>query len=133
MREVKFYEQELGVTEEDYYQDDCFFKDTDDRKEVWEAEREKYGFDSREMWNLDANICLFLYPRLRMYRDRIVSFPATFDNLDNWKSAVDKMIEGFRLAYTLRDWDYNEGCEEKREEMEEGLYLFAKHFKSLWT
>jgi len=43
------------------------------------------------------------------------------------------MIEGFRLAYTLRDWDYNEGCEEKREEMEEGLALFAKHFNSLWT
>ena len=38
-----------------------------ERDEVFEKEREIYGFDSRETWSLDHVFYMWLYERLKMY------------------------------------------------------------------
>lgn len=38
-----------------------------ERDEIFEKEREIYGFDSRETWNLDCVFYMWLYERLKMF------------------------------------------------------------------
>ena len=40
-----------------------------ERDEVFEKEREIYGFDSRETWSLDHVFYMWLYERLKMYKE----------------------------------------------------------------
>lgn len=63
------YLEELKLSEDDmWFLDDSWEKD-EDRKKKWKAERQEYGFDSRETWDLDAAFYLWLYERIRMYVD----------------------------------------------------------------
>ena len=45
------YLDDLGLKIEEYGTN--FISDDDSRKENWAIEREEYGFDGRETWNLD--------------------------------------------------------------------------------
>ena len=38
------------------------------RNQKWEKEREQYGFDERETWNLDFTFFCWLYEHLRKYK-----------------------------------------------------------------
>lgn len=52
--------------------DPCIFNtaDTsDDRMDRFVAQREKYGFDDRETWNLDYTMASWIYSHLRMLLD----------------------------------------------------------------
>lgn len=44
-----------------------FMPDTDERNEIWNKQKEEYGFDSRECWNLDQTFIEWLYSHLMMY------------------------------------------------------------------
>lgn len=44
-------------------------KKGDRRIPKWEEERETYGFDERETWNLGDNFLAWLYERIKMYID----------------------------------------------------------------
>ncbi len=64
------YLQELNLSKDNLWMyDDSQYPD-DKRIPVWEKEREEYGFDSRETWDLRFAFYLWLYERLRMYLDR---------------------------------------------------------------
>ena len=39
----------------------------DKRQAQWQQERDTYGFDERETWNLQYSFYLWLYERLKMY------------------------------------------------------------------
>lgn len=39
----------------------------DKRNKKWKKERKKYGFDSRDTWNLDSTMAELLYERLCMF------------------------------------------------------------------
>ena len=43
--------------------------DEDSRNGEWAAEREKYGFDERETWNMDESFVQWLLERLIRYKD----------------------------------------------------------------
>ena len=55
-----------GKTPYDFYYDDEI------KNQKWKKEREQYGFDERETWNLDFTFFCWLYERLRKYKE--VSF-----------------------------------------------------------
>lgn len=44
--------------------------DNDERASGWAAEREEFGFDSRQTWALDSAMLELLYERLIMYREK---------------------------------------------------------------
>ena len=56
------YLDDIGVTD----RPDLWNKD-DKRQEEWAEERETYGFDERESWNLDLSFRLWLYERLKYF------------------------------------------------------------------
>lgn len=82
-----------------------------------------YGFDEREMWNLDKTICDFIIPRLQYFRDNQTDIEAMGQlSREQWENVLDKMINAFILA---KDNNYNK-------DYEIGMTLFYKYFRCLW-
>ena len=114
----------------------------------------KYGFNPRECWSLDLSIAEYVLPRLK-YLKKVKHgtpcdmFPKNYlgsnlSNTDNkkcekieaaaekkWDEIMDKMILSFELI-VKDEWDTIEEYKVQQKKIEEGLNLFAKHFRSLW-
>lgn len=115
----------------------------DKRHWKWFWQRRKFGFDEREIWNLDCTIISFIIPRLKVFRKNLVGWPdQNFRSHRDWERAIDKMIEAFEL-HKKRDgvpflWP-NPTAEDQHKENEEhkkfneGFELFVKYFHNLWT
>ena len=58
------YFDELGI--KDYFTN---WFESDDRVEKWRKEREEYGFDSRETWNIRSILIDWIYSRFRRYKE----------------------------------------------------------------
>lgn len=87
----------------------------------------RYGFSNRELWSLDSSISAFILPRLKRFREITCGYPPDFNSLDEWKSALDKMIVAFELAH--EPWNIEKEYQDK---VSEGLDLFRKYYFSLW-
>lgn len=63
------YLDELNLSNDDkwFLDDTCWAHD--ERIQEWKKEKEEYGFNSRETWELETAFYLWLYERLRMYLD----------------------------------------------------------------
>lgn len=57
----RYYLENIGYTR---FQDNM---EDDKRNGEWAKQREKYGFDDRETWNLDSTMAELLYERLKMF------------------------------------------------------------------
>lgn len=77
------------------------------RGKRWFLEREKYGFDSRETWDLDYTIKLYLYEKLCMYKEKLNLVEKEVQSLKKvkykdkeytHKEAIDFILENFKLA-----------------------------------
>lgn len=93
-------------------------------------QRLDHGFDESELWSLDGTIAKFIYPRLvefKLMENRFGQFPDHLQNMEEWNTILDEMIEGFRL---LAD----DGRKSERElEIENtALKRFVENFSHLW-
>ena len=89
----------------------------------------KHGWDPSETWNLDETIARFILPRLRHLRENTHGYPHDLTE-EMWDDIMGKMVKSFELSLLEHGED---GYEEfDQEEMQEGLDLFAKHFRNLW-
>lgn len=61
------YLDDLGLKIEEYGTN--FMSVDDPREEKWAKEREEYGFDNRETWNLDRIFIEWIYTRVKMYKE----------------------------------------------------------------
>ena len=61
------YLDDLGILINQYGTN--FMPDDDRRAESWSKEREEYGFDNRETWNLDRIFIEWIYTRVMMYKE----------------------------------------------------------------
>lgn len=61
------YLDDLGIPIEKYGTN--FISDDDTRKERWDKQKEEYGFDDRETWNLDIMFIEWIYTRVKMYKE----------------------------------------------------------------
>lgn len=61
------YLDDLGIPINEYGTN--FMSDDDSRQKSWTKEREKYGFDNRETWNLDRMFVEWIYTRVMMYKE----------------------------------------------------------------
>lgn len=66
MQRCKYFDA-LGLKPEEYGTN--FIADNDFRSGQWAQEREQYGFDSRETWNLDRTFIEWIYSRVMMYKE----------------------------------------------------------------
>jgi len=121
---IYHYEKELGLNERMFFWEEDQMLD-DDRQDFWKEQKEKYGFDERELWSLYSRIALFIYPRLKMYSE-IQSRPIGMTN-EQWKEILDQMLTAFEII--IKD-EVDEGSNEKI--VRKGLKRFFKYFLYLW-
>jgi len=126
----------------------------------WGYQRIKYGFSDRQLWSLDYTIAKFIYPRLKRFQNPM-GHPYELD-YKTWVKYINEMTEAFRLIILdNNDLDYsdlkfnfykgeknknrlmievdeekdkirNKIIEERNDQIERGLELFSKYFRSLW-
>ena len=90
------------------------------------------GYSDEELWNLDKTICEWLLPRLKTFKEKTIGYPHDFNDLEEWKETIQKMIDAFEIYSTdLPDYAYS-SYEEDCKQMEEGFELFSKYFYNLW-
>ena len=91
----------------------------DTRQKTWYNERRKYGFDSRETWNLNSVFYIWLYEHLMMYKEKaskivdleFYKFEYKGETLTQIE-CIDRMIEGCKL-YIQNDEPYDTEIQEK--------------------
>jgi len=121
------YLEELGY-------DWNYGSEEDDRQKHWAKEREEYGFDNRETWNMDVSFFLWLYERLRMYKE-ISPVDLTFHKFEhegqelNLGECIDKIIEN--IQYSFKNDRYELDEEVARRETE-AVDIFSKIIFYLW-
>ena len=108
----------------------------DDRKEKWKEQRKKYGFDEREIWNLDTIFVEWLYSHLMMYKEKASQIIDLSYHKVEWENkeitsedAIDKIINIAKEVliaenYDKREVKYNTFCKY--------MELYAKILPSLW-
>ena len=128
------YYKELGLCEKDF----PFEKSEDicDRN----VENEE-GFSEIEFFSLDYSLALYIYSRLRYFQDNcLIACPMNME-LDEWKSIIQKMINGFKLyimdnnqivdlSKSTKEWQ--KLSKNKQKQIAYGMRLFIKYFGSLW-
>lgn len=67
MQKCKYFD-DLGLDITNYGTN--FMPDDDGRAEEWAKDREEYGFDRRETWNLDNTFIEWIYSRVMMFKER---------------------------------------------------------------
>lgn len=102
----------------------------DPRQPGWKQQRQMYGWDNTELWNLDITLAKLILPRLRRFRVKLQGWPASL-TLGEWQDALDKMIKAFELILDedYHSWDDNG---DMMQTVETGLTLFAKYYRDLW-
>lgn len=97
----------------------------DPRQQKWAEQREARGFDDTETWGLDNTIVKFVLPRLKRFREVVISHPHAM-TMEEWKATLDEMIAGFEQMLDRDSSGYD------HEKADKGMALFAKWFHDLW-
>jgi len=117
----------------------------------------KYGYSRKDIWSLQYTTAKFILPRLRelrKYQDEPYgTTPTTYvpdgveldynspteaqwkEYHEQWVRDLDKIIRAFELCIENDDeWeDTMDANKEKEAQYEEGIQLFAKHYRDLLT
>lgn len=101
----------------------------DERAGQWAAEREIYGFDSRETWSLDWYFYRWLYEHLRMYQDSASEIVDLHYHKFNFKGhifyqneLIEMMLERIRFA-----------CSEEYDEWNENDAAYVREIGEIWA
>lgn len=97
MARKRKYLDDIGYTD----RPDTWNKD-DKRQKIWRKQRKKYGFDNREIWNMDLAFYLWLYERLMRHKE-ITPVDLKFHKFDfegktyTQGELIDEMIKRLRF------------------------------------
>ena len=107
----------------------------DERQTQWEKEREEYGFDEREIWNLDYTFYCWLYERLKMYTEKACinlenhTFKYKGETLTQ-KQCINKMLEGLEIILTKEEYNLTEADLIKINDIP---HIWALVLSCMWT
>lgn len=110
-----------------------------------------------DTWSLDKTLALIIPPLLRQLKSTKHGVPVECfaDDYDGeytdeafaaaearWAEVMDKMILAFELVRDWDDWEdiqmikpideHRAAAKERKHQIDEGLALFAKYYRSLW-
>jgi len=89
----------------------------------------KYNkFSNKELWDLDHTMATFILPRLIKFREINQGHPGNLKTQEQWNEILDKMIYSFQRIVDGADAI----DEQSHDNIDEGLQLFGKYFRSLW-
>lgn len=123
------YLDDLGVTE----RPDTWNRN-DKRQNVWKEERDTYGFDEREIWDLGYSFYCWLYERLMMYKENscvVLSyhqFQYKGETLTQ-EECIDRMISGLKLVLCKEEGKLTKA---EKELVEDIAYIWATVLPVMW-
>ena len=108
----------------------------DRRFSDWMKQREEWGFDERETWDLTYAFELWLYERLKVYdevnivdtRSKSHQFKYKGKILD-FQDCINRMVEGLEIKLSDDAWWKDV---DKKEKVEDVLKLFVLCYNCLW-
>ena len=107
----------------------------DKRIKKYAKQRKERGFDDTETWSLDQSIAKFVLPRLKRFKEINNGFPCHLKS-EEWNNILDQIIDGFECVIKREDWELKpsdtDSWHEINKRAENGLKLFAEHFRELW-
>lgn len=97
-------------------------------------QRRTRGWDDSETWSLDVTIAKFALPRLKVLKATMPGYHG--ESPEEWDEVLDKMIWSMDYIADGRQWGVEQTmseweAEEKR--CDEGVALFGKYFRGLWS
>ena len=106
-------------------------EEDDERAERWKEEREIYGFDSRETWCLFETFYLWLYERLRMFKDYNIidlSYHKFNYNGNEYTQGqlIDMMLERLELYFSDKYDEFNPM-------LDDSLYERVHEIEKIWS
>jgi hypothetical protein len=97
------------------------------RKIKFFYQRMTRGWDDSETWSLDYSLSKLILPRLLRFKE--LRDPIVLSTGD-WDSDMNKMIAAFEFLGSEERWNCYDN--NKWNEVQEGVDLFAKHYVNLW-
>lgn len=93
--------------------------------------KKNLSIPNSEIWGLNYTLAKYILPRLKRFTEVCCSYPCELTETE-WKEILNKMIWSFQ--YIIKNDESNELLEimKENEQCQEGLDLFAKHFRNLW-
>lgn len=85
------------------------------------------GFDDSECWNLDETIARFILPRIKKLKEITHGYPGDLKNEHEWDEILDRIARAFEIIIE-DDFDLK-----VNKEYTEGMKLFAKYYRNLWS
>lgn len=108
----------------------------------WFFQRGKKGYSDYDVWGFDSYLCKVIIGGLEQLKNNHCGCPSDLfdaDKDDNecwkWVEVLDKIINGFKAAERIIDYDYDIAAGEYdglKKEFDEGMELFKKYFFGLW-
>ena len=71
----------------------------------WFVQRRIYGFDDREIWNIDNTFYNWLLPRLKRFSEKNVCYPCRYKSMSSWQKELVNRIKQLEL---IIKYDYCE-------------------------
>ena len=84
----------------------------------------------KELWNLDITMAKYIAPRLKAFRKKNFSHPASMSAVE-WNKCLKKMIKAFELI-SGDDFETPKQAIKNQKKIKKGLKLFAKYYQFLW-
>ena len=90
-------------------------------------QRDKFGFDNGEIFNLDVSFSKWMSKRLKRFIKVNNGYPVSLTE-KKWNKILKKMYKGFKLnsKYTVFKGD------KKYSKIEKAYKLFSKHHNDIW-
>lgn len=90
-----------------------------------------FEFTDKDLWNLDVTLSKIILQGLKQFKE--IDDPAypvndEIHNREEWEAKLDIMIKTFEKICDDDDFSM-----EKDKFIDEGLKVFAKYFRALWT
>jgi hypothetical protein len=107
----------------------------------WFFQRGKKGYSDCDVWGFDSYLFEVIIGGLEQLKNNHCGCPSDlFDNNKKgdecwkWVEVLDKIINGFKAAERIIDYDYDieTGYGGLKKEFDEGIELFKKYFFGLW-
>jgi hypothetical protein len=119
------YLDEIGFTDRP-----DLWNPNDQRQEAWELQRNKYGFDEREIWSVDLTFLCWLYERLMFYRQH-AAFDFNYHQIE-YKGKI--YTQGELIDEMIRRLEnYFQHSAEYDEDVDEVAFMWAGIMPLMWT
>lgn len=101
------------------------------RQSKWQEQREIYGFDERETWGLDFTFAIWLYSRIKMFKEvsskivRLDFHKFMIDDVEYTQlEIIDQILKNTEIYLTSTD--------NNRDKLVKATELFAKILPAMW-